>query len=212
MISPEAIGRGLDVEYKQSGFSEGRLNFTGSKTDNALDMGTVKNREFYLALGIAPTVDIFYKSPEQSVGLLGLKVQLMGAPSRARSLGNKLSFTFAMGANRDSFKGTYDVKLKSEATEVSVVHGYRFSPWIMVYEGISYSKYQFEGEIQNATSAFDSDEFDYTADGIIGAHAGLELGGHTFKLKLEYAAQKIEWSHTTEETYHSLGAGLVATF
>lgn len=212
MISPEAIGRGLDVEYKNSGFSEGKLNFVGSKTDNPLDMSVTKDREFYLALGIAPTVDVFFKSPEQSVALLGLKVQLMGLPSKARALGNKLAFTFAMGANRDSFEGTYDVKLKSEATEISVVHGHRFSPWVMIYEGLSYSKYEFQGEIQNTTSAFTSDEFNYTADGIIGAHAGLELGGHTFKLKLEYAAQKIEWTHTPEKTYQSLGAALVATF
>ncbi len=103
MVSPEAIGRGLDVEYKQTGFSEGRLNFEDSKTDNPLDMGTVKDREFYMALGIAPTVDIFYKSPEQTVGLLGLKVQLMGPPSRARALGNKLCFYFRHGSKQRQF-------------------------------------------------------------------------------------------------------------
>jgi hypothetical protein len=36
MMTPEVIGTGVDLEYEQIGFSEGKLDFSNSETDNAL--------------------------------------------------------------------------------------------------------------------------------------------------------------------------------
>lgn len=212
MVSPEAIGRGLDLEYRNSGFSQGLLNFENNKTDNALDMTSAKDREFNLSLGVSPTVDLFFKVPQQSVSLVGFKAQLIGEPSIARSLGNKLSFSLAMGNNQDSLEGSTDVSLKSNAQEIALIHGYRFSPNLMIYESITYSQYNFSGKIENASASFEDDEFDYSANSIIGIQAGLELGWHSFKMKLEYATQRIEWTNTEAKLYQSFGYSLTATF
>lgn len=200
------------MEYREVGYSEGLLSFEGSQTDNPLDMGTVKNKEFYLGLGVSPNVDLFYRLPEESTGLLGLKVQVLGGPAKARENGNKLAFTIGMGANRDTFKGTYEVELKSQAQEYSLVHGYRFSPLILVYEGISLSKYTFSGNIKEAPASFSTDSFEYKAQNILGFNLGLELGSPSFKLKLEYGTQKIEWTNTDSTLHQSISYALSAAF
>ncbi|MEX0799044.1 MAG: hypothetical protein WD025_06350 [Bacteriovoracaceae bacterium] len=210
MVSPEAIGGGAEIEYKQMGFSHGLLDFSGAKTDNSLVMGSVKNTELYLGLGVSQNADLFIKIPEESTSLLGVKVQVIGDPSKARGEGHKLSFTLAMGAERDSFEGDYKVKLKADAQDFSLIHGYRFSPTLMVYEGVTYSKYVFEGTVEE--SGFADPNFSYTADNVIGAHAGLELGSAAFKLKLELGSQRIQWSHSDAKLYQYFGYSLAASF
>lgn len=212
LVSPEAIGRGAEIEYRQTGLSQGFLDFTGSRTTNALRMNSIAERELYMALGISPNADLFYKVPKQSVALFGIKVQVLGGPSKARQAGHKAAFTIGVGSNSDSFEGTYDIDLEANASEFGFMHGYRFSPWLLVYEGLTYSNYSFAGTIKNATSNFSSDEFDYEAKGILGLHAGVELGGESFKLKFEYGAQRIEWSHTEPKYFQSLGYALAITF
>ena len=212
MISPEAIGYGLEMEYKQTGVSEGLLDFTGSRTDNPLKMGQIMNREFLLGLGVAQRADIFIRLPEQSTSLLGVKIQVLGEPTKARSEGHKLAFTLAMGAERDSFEGTYDVKLKSDAQDFSIIHGYRPNSWLLLYDSISLTKYRIQGTIENANPSFSTNEFDYTAENILGLQGGIELGGSSFKLKLELAFQRITWSNTDTKNYTSFGYALSAGF
>lgn len=212
MVSPEAIGRGAEIEYKKMGYSHGLMDFSNGETDNPLDIGTVTENEFYFALGVSENADLFYKVAEEAPGIFGIKVQVFGTPSKARGEGHKLSFALGIGSNRDEFEGTYDIEIKADASELSVIHGYRLSPMILLYDGITYSKYEFSGSIKNAGTALSSDEFKYTASGILGVHAGAELGGDHFKVKLEYGAQRIKWSHTDPELAHSFGYSLSAAF
>lgn len=200
------------MDFRQTALSQGLLDFSGSKTDNPLKMSTVQERELYLALGVTSSIDLFYKIPKQSAAIYGAKIQVLGQPSKTRNAGHKLAFTLGMGADRDNFEGTYDVKLKVDTYEVSVIHGYRFSPLLLFYDGISLSKFNFSGKIENASSAFEDDDFEYVADVIVGAHAGIEFGGEQFKLKLEYAAQRIDWSHTDPELHHGLSYSLGIAF
>ena len=59
MITPETIGGGAEIEYKQVSVSEGRLNFTNSDTDNPLLMGVVANRALNMAFGAVENADFF---------------------------------------------------------------------------------------------------------------------------------------------------------
>ena len=206
-LSPEAIGKGAQVDYHKTGFSSGVLDFTGNSTSNPLIMGTSSDEEFYLGLGISNNADIFVRIPEESSSMLGIKVQILGSPGKKPSAGNQLSFTLAMGNERDSFDQTFNIDLKSEVTDYSLVHGYRISPGMMIYDGISVSTYSFEGTIEGSTG-LDSSTLDYRAKNIIGAHAGLMMGGQGFNLKLEYATQKIKWSNTDEKLLQFFGMAL----
>ena len=208
--SPEAIGVGAEIEYRNMGFSNGILDFSNNSTSNPLLMSTSQDGEFYLGLGISKRADLFVRVAEESSSQVGVKVQLLGEPSKKPAPGHKLSFSLGMGNERDEFDQAFVIDLKSEVTDISFIHGYRTSPYFMIYDGISVSSYSFEGKIQGATG-LDSNEIDYSAKNIIGAHIGAILGSHTFKLKLEYATQKIEWTNTEEKLFQyfalALGAG-----
>lgn len=204
---PEAIGRGAQFEYRNMGYSSGVLDFTNNSTDNALLMGKVTEEEFYMGIGISQNADLFVKIPKESSSMMGIKVQLLGAPAKEPAAGHSLAFTLAMGNERDEFDQTFTIDLKSEVTDYSLVHGYRPSATMLIYEGISISTYHFAGTIEG-TTGLDSDTIDYRAKNIMGAHIGVMMGGHGMNLKLEYAAQKIKWSNTDEKLLQSFATAL----
>lgn len=208
-MSPEAIGHGAEIEYRDMGFSSGVLDFSNNSTTNPLTMGVSKDTEFYLGLGIAKNADLFVRVPEESSSLIGIKVQLLGEPAKEGAIGNKLSFTMGMGSERDEFDQGFTIDLKSDVTDFSLIHGYRFSPHMAIYEGVSVSNYHFEGDVKG-TTGLTSSEIDYEAKNILGGHVGMIFGSSSFKLKLEFAAQKIEWSHTEAKLYQYFGTALSA--
>ncbi len=207
--SPEAIGRGAEVEYREVGFSSGVLDFSGSTTSNPLLMGKAADTEFYGGIGVAERADIFIRVPEESSSLVGIKVQVLGEPAKKAAVGHKLAFTAGMGAERDTFNQVFTIDLKSDVSEYSLIHGYRANPFFMVYEGVSVSNYSFRGSIKG-TTGFDSNEIDFSAKNILGAHVGIVLGKHQVKLKLEAGTQKIEWTHTEPKLYQHFGLALSA--
>jgi hypothetical protein len=211
-MSPEAVGSGMEMELKKTGFSQGVLQFDNGEMDNPLIMSTLQEDELYLGVGISKNTDIFLKIPKESSSIVGIKVQVIGDPSKARSEGHNLAFTLGMGSERDTFEEGFDIVLKSDVQDYSIIHGYRFSPTVMIYEGVSFSNYRFQGTIENAPSSFSGNKFDYSADNILGAHAGLELGPAGFKARIEWAVQQIQWSNTEKKTYNFLGYSISTTF
>lgn len=206
---PEAIGKGAEIEYREMGYSSGVLDFTDSSTSNALIMGVAKDKEFYMGIGISNNADLFIRVPEESSSLIGIKVQVLGEPVKAGAVGHNLAFTMGMGSERDKFDQGFTIDLKSDVSDFSLIHGYRTSPSVLIYDGISVSNYLFEGDIKG-TTGLNSDTIEYQAKNILGAHIGLVFGGSGFKLKLEFATQKIAWSHTEEKLFQHFGAALTA--
>ena len=211
-ISPEAIGGGFDLEYKKTGFSQGVLQFENGEMDNPLLMSVLQEDELYMAVGISKNADLFLKIPKESSSLVGIKVQVIGNSSKERAVGHNLAFTLGMGNERDTFEEGLDIQLKSDVQDYSIIHGYRFSESLMLYEGISLSSFQFDGKIKNAPSGFSGDKFSYNAENILGAHAGLEVGSVAFKLRIELGFQQIQWSNTEKKTFNFLGYSLSSTF
>lgn len=211
MMSPETIGKGAEVEYRQNGLSEGRLDFTDSNTDNPLLMGVVTNRGMNMAFGPVENADFFVTIHQESSSLMGVKLQLVGTDNTARSLGHKLAVTLGMGAERDSYGGEYEIKLKSDVKDYAVIYGYRTSEIVLFYTGLSLSNYKFEGTISGASS-LNSNTISYAANNVLGWNAGIEFGGSGFKLKFEFATQKIKWTYTDEKLFYSMGLALTSTF
>lgn len=208
-LNPEAIGGGFQFEYQDTGLSSAILDFENDSTTNPLDIGTVRNEALYLGAGLSKDVDLFVKVHKESSSLLGLKVQILGQPFKAAVIGHSLSFSLAGGSERDSYKDTFEIALKSDITDYSLVHGYRFSPSFQIYDGLSLSNYSFRGKVKDETT-LDSDQIDYSARNILGAHIGILYGSQSFNLKIEWATQKIEWSNTEEKIFQHLGAALSA--
>ena len=211
MVSPETIGGGAEIEYRQNGLSEGRLDFSNSDTDNPLLMGVVTNRGMNMAFGAVENADFFVTVHQESSSLMGVKLQLVGDDNKARGAGHKLAVTLGMGAERDSYGGEYEIKLKSDVKDYAVIYGYRTSDTVLFYTGVSLSNYKFEGSIAGASS-LNSDKIDYSAENILGWNAGMELGGSGFKLKFEFATQTIQWTNTDKRLFYSMGLALTSTF
>lgn len=211
MVSPETIGGGAEIEYRQNGLSEGRLDFSNSDTDNPLLMGVVTNRGMNMAFGPVENADFFVTVHQESSSLMGVKLQLVGSDNKARSAGHKLAVTLGMGAERDSYGGEYEIKLKSDVKDYAVIYGYRTSDTVLFYSGVSLSNYKFEGTISGAAS-LNGDTISYRAENILGWNAGMELGGSGFKLKFEFATQSIQWTNTDKRLFYSMGLALTSTF
>lgn len=209
LLSPEAIGGGAEVDFRQMGFSTGVMDFSDNSTSNPLKMSVATDNEMLLSLGVSEMVDFFVRVPKESSSILGIKVQIIGANRKAQAAGHSMAITLGMGNERDEFKSVYNLSLKSDVTDYSLIHGYRFSPMMMMYEGVSISNYHFQGSISGTTD-LDSDEIDYKAENILGAHIGIIAGGTNFNLKLEYGIQKISWTNTPDKLSHSLGYSLAA--
>jgi hypothetical protein len=213
MISPEAIGFGMELDYRYTSFSEGLIDFSNNRVDNALEMQTVREGEGLVGFGIAKNADIFIKVPKESASMLGMKIQLLGTSSKDRSEGNKLSLAYAQGAVRDVYKGDgFKINLKSDVSEISLIHGYRFSPLVMLYEGLTIGSYEFSGVIEEAPATITASQVEYRASNVLGLHIGLELGGTNFKSKVETGYQKIKWSNTEAKNIYALSYSLGVTF
>jgi hypothetical protein len=208
-VSPEAIGGGAQVEYRDMTFSSGVLDFSNNSTTNPLVMGTAREEEFYLGIGVSNNADVFVRVPKESSSLLGIKIQLIGSSAKEAAVGHNLAFSMGMGSERDKFEQSFTIDLKSDVTDFSLIHGYRLAPMLLIYDGISISNYSFEGTVSGATG-LNSNDIDYAAKNIQGGHLGVILGGKGLKLKLEYAAQKITWTHTESKLFQSFGVALTA--
>lgn len=209
MMTPEVLGGGMGAEYQEVGFSSGQLDFSDDDTDNALIMSQVQERIFHLDLGPVDKMDIFADVPKESSTRVGVKVQILGEPEKKRKEGHLLAFTLATGSAQDTFDSDYEIKLKSNLEDYSIIHGYRFNENVMIYEGLSITSYTFKGNIENPGS-LNSSTFKYSAENTLGLHAGVAFGATGIKAKAEIAAQQIKWSNTAAETFYSFGYSLMA--
>lgn len=209
MMSPETVGGGLAVEYQHVGFSHGQLDFTGDRVDNPLLMSKVNERSFHLDLGLVEKFDLFVDVPRESSTRVGAKIQMIGAPEKARTAGHQLAFTLGMGSSHDSFEAGYTIKLKSTLQDYSLIHGYRLNENVLIYDGISLTNFKFKGDIEDSDTLND-DHFEYEAENILGIHAGLAVGASGVKAKAEFAAQQITWSRSQTKMFYSFGYSLMA--
>ncbi len=208
-LNPEAIGGGIQVEYQDTGLSSGILNFEDNSSSNPLSLTKIREESGYLGLSLSKKADLFFKIQNESSSLIGLKVQVLGGSFKEAILGNSLSFSLALGNERDTFDSTFQIRLRADVTDYSLIHGYRFSPNFIIYDGVSLSNYSFEGSIIGETS-LDSNRLDYSARNILGAHIGAIYGSQSLNLKLELATQRIVWTNTDERLFYHLGFALSA--
>ena len=88
-----------------------------------------------------------------------------------------------------------------------LIHGYRFSPLVMIYESISLTNYSFKGKVSDQ-GTLDSDKISRQADNILGFQLGLALGSPTLSIKTEVGIQRIKWSYTEEKQFYSFGSAI----
>jgi hypothetical protein len=211
MMSPETIGKGLEVELDQVGFSFGVFDFSDGDTDNSLFMTTVSERSLHTGIGLVDKMDFFVEIPKESAARVGVKIQLIGTPEKARAAGHKLAMVLTTGNSNDLYELDYVIKMKSNLQEYGLIYGYRFNENLLAYQGLTLTNYEFEGKIRNATD-LNSNNLNYEAKNILGVNLGVSLGPPSLKVKLEGGIQNIKWSNTDTKLFYSFGYAVTATW
>ena len=210
MTSPEVVGRGMEVQVDQVGFSNGILNLAEGK-NSPLIMSTVSERALHLGIGIAEKLDVFINIPKESSSRFGIKIQLLGGSEKSRSSGHKLAMILATGNSTDLYTVDYKINISADLKDYALVHGYRFNENVLIYESVSITNYEFNGNIIGA-SDLNYNLINYKANNTLGVAVGVSLGPPSLKFKGELAYQRIEWSNTVAKNSFSLGYSLTATW
>jgi hypothetical protein len=211
MMSPETIGTGMEVEYDHVGFSTGTLSFENADTNNPLLMSTVTERSLHVGLGLVERMDVFIEVPKESSSRVGGKIMLLGEPEKKRANGHKLALVLAMGTSTDTYELEYEINMTSSLQDYGIIHGYRFNENFLIYEGLSVTSYDFEGDIVNGTG-LNSSTIQYAARNILGGNLGMVIGPPSLKIKAEVAVQRITWTNTDTKLFYSMGYALTATW
>jgi hypothetical protein len=213
MQSPEAVGGGVGLSFRQEGLSLGGLDFSDGDVDNPLVMSGTDGRGLVLDMGVGQMTDLYWRMPNESAGILGLKIQLIGDPLKKASTGHKLAISFGKGVERDSFdEGGYSIDLKVDMQDYAIIHGYRINKDVLLYDSFSLMNYSFEGDIKSAPQVLSGSTINYDANNTMGFHAGMILGTVPFSFTVEFGVQRISWTSSESATFYSFGYALTAVW
>lgn len=202
----ESLGSGGEIELRQGTHSHGQLDLSDGDLDNPLEMGTSKGQGLGLTAALGESLDLMWRVPHEAPTIIGAKVQVLGSPEKSAGSGNTLSIAFGMGADRDTFDGEPSIKMKYDIQDYMILHGYRLTPNFTIYDGLSISTYEFEGELSSEDDEdLDGETLEYTAENIIGFWVGGMYTNHPIKAKFEIALQKIEWDYTESKMFYAFG-------
>ncbi len=218
-ISPETKGKLFDgdVAISYRGYTRSNLDTSGvsagSKINNALKNESSQALAAQGSLGFLDNLDIYIVAPDRSPIQAGLKFQILGEPENKAKKGNhSLAVTMSYGRQTDSNDSDSDIfdvgvsaDVKSRVRDASVIYGYRMGDWSLVYSGISYSNYDFDGVI--TSSNYLNAHFEYDTN-VLGAHVGVMGMNERAFVKIEAALQKTDWTHTQDNTYGLMGLQL----
>jgi len=202
-ITPQTIGGGGEFEIRQQTLTEGLLDFSNGDIDNPLLMGTANQRGMGLAASLGKSADLSYSVPFESASILAIKVQVLGGSEKAKATGHQLAVSLGMGAERDTYEGDYEIKMKYDLSDYAVIHGYSFGN-IVIYEGLAYSNYKFRGKI-TSLDELNGSNITYVADNTLTLYGGVFWHNFPIKAKLEFGVQSVEWTNTPRTLYYGFG-------
>lgn len=213
MQSPEVIGGGVGLSIRQEGLSIGGLDFGDGDTDNPLVMSSTDGRGMVLDMGVGEMTDLYWRMPNESAGILGLKIQLMGDSLKKGSTGHKMAIAFGKGVERDVYDDSgYKIGLNVDMQDYALIHGYRFSQDLMFYDSFSLMNYEFEGDIKETPQTLSGSSINYNAHSTMGLHLGLIIGTLPFNFMIEFGMQRVSWTNTESATFYSFGYALTAVW
>lgn len=229
MISPETHGKFLSgsIEGRLAATKQDELSFTGNDVKKPFD----GEREIYkvsglLDLGLAKRLDFIYMDylSGSTVGLLGLKVQVLGKTRDEAKKGNfSLSLFAGFGSNSDSFSsdnnsfnnwGSNIDKMEYDIShdDLGLILGYRWHDRLLHYANAYYFHEDVDGKVTTDDNVLNGAKFKDSQDGMIWS-TGLiyELNSSWF-LKADYSHMTSKWSSARGSTSNALNAGIGANW
>lgn len=224
MISPEAQGKFLSgsVDIRLSSTKEDEWSFTNDDVKKPFD----GERDTYkisgmIDLGLLNRLDFVYLDylSGSTVGILGLKFQILGDTRKDAKKGNfSLSLFAGGGANEDSvdnsdndlsnFTSNVD-KLEYEVDhqDLGLIIGYRWSDSLLHYFNAYYFHENIKGKV-TTDGSLDRAKFKDSQDGMIySSGVILDLGPNWF-LKGDFSHMTSKWSSTRGFTSNAVNGGV----
>lgn len=213
-ISPESVGGVLRVqaELQQNSSKIAAINVTDGNTNNRLQYNDKMRTGYFFGTSIMEQIDFIWYQTASSVSFLGARIQLLGGSKASKATGHKLAITAAAGGNEHEIDSS-DPKIEFEmgGQDYSIIHGYRFSENILIFETLSATNISFDGKLSSSNPTFNGLRVDYKTK-LYGAFIGAEFSYFALMMKLEAGYQIIQSTHTPERDGIRLGYALGYNF
>lgn len=192
-ITPESQGGFLHSQFEVQNTSGTQYSLisTNGVIDRNLSASTISRTGYMFSTALLEKLDFFWSHTGGSVSLLNLKYQFIGGSRSSKATGHKLAATAGMGGN-DNKVDNIDLSLKGQ--ELSLIYGYRFVDWFMMYTSLFNSTYTFSATVPGTTG---SGSF---VSKVWGLYGGTEISFGSFFGKAEVGYQKISTGVTHDQT------------
>lgn len=200
-ISPESVGGVLKIqtEIQQNSSKVASIDVSGGRTDNKLTYNDKIRTGYFFGASIFEQMDFLWYQTASSVAFMGARIQFVGGSKASKTAGHKLSLTAALGGNEHEIDGSDPkIKFKMNGQDYSLIHGYRFTENIMIYESLSQTNINFDGKIKSRDFLFNGLEVGYKTT-LYGLFVGGEFSYNSFMAKLECGYQIIKSTHTPDK-------------
>lgn len=213
-ISPEVRGNGYKLSLNRAAILESKFKLDSSddlSSTLSSDVEYLNEYKFEFAIGRQFE---FYSNLVNEVGLMfGFKLQVWGLPYSEKNVGHKLSLAFNTGGSADEFQQDgLKLDLESSVTEFSVIHGYRFSDSLLIYESFTVSEYEFNGIVSNPPITFTKRDFNYKSSNTQTLTLGSIFNFLNFDALLELSYQRYRWNSSDYKSVSAVSYGLGYNF
>ena len=206
-ISPETVGSALrpQVELQQNSTKMVGVDVTGGQTNNRLLYTDKMRLGYFFGLSLIDQLDFIWYQTASSVSFVGGRLQLIGGSKASNATGHKLAITAAFGGNEHELDKT-DPKINFTmgAQDYSLIHGYRFTPNILVYESFSRTSMTYDGRLKSNDPTYNGLEVGYR-NTLYGLFGGVEFSYNSLMVKLECGYQIIKSTRTPDREGIRLG-------
>ena len=206
-ISPESVGGNFKVqaELQQTSAKLASIDVTGGSTNNKLIYSDKHRMGYFFGTSLMEQVDFIWYQTGGSVSFLGGRFQIMGGSKASKATGHKIAVTAALGGNEHEIdSGDPKIEFKMAGQDFSVIHGYRFSENFLLYDSLSFTKINFDGDLKSNNPQFNGLEVNYNTK-LIGLFLGTELSYGPVMAKLEAGYQLIQSNHTPDREGYRFG-------
>ncbi len=197
-ISPESVGGSLrpQIELQQNSSKVVSIDVSGGRTDNRLLYSDKNRTGYFFGMSLIEQLDFIWYQTASSVSFTGARIQILGGSKSSNATGHKLALTAALGGNEHELDETEPkISFKMSGQDYSLIHGYRFSPNILVYESFSQTNITYDGKLKSNDPTFNGLEVGYR-NTLYGLFAGVEFSYNSLMVKLECGYQRIKSTNT----------------
>ena len=208
-MTPESQGgvfRG-QFEFQQTSATQLTADVSDGTVENGVQAEDVKRSGFLFSTSILDQFDFFWNHTGGANSMIGGKFQFMGGSRTANATGHKMALSVALGGNEHEVDDEPAVNFELSGREFQFLYGYRFSEMILTYANLSYSTYDFTGEISSSDATIDglAPEYETTTRSLYG---GLEFDFGAFMAKIECGYQQILTTDTKDRSAFLFGYSL----